>query len=251
MDRDERVRGAVAASMDRAGQHPFARAAFAAQQDRGLGGGGREGHIQRLLHFRFRRLQIDFRHHRAHLFFELLDLRFEPPHPGDPVEHHAKLIGREGLRQVIERPAAHRLDGGFDRGIRSDDHHVQSRAARSNWGKSSRPCSCASFRSSSATSNERRSKQRRASALSLASSALWPSTSNEMPQSASQAVVVVDDQDVHVVMLPPKDCLRIRWAVCLLNRDSCELRDRSCMLHVENRPRWEPQIVISHGNRQL
>ena len=40
-------------------------------------------------------------------------------------EHDAKLVGRERLGQIIERPAPHRLDRRLDRGVGRDDHHVQ------------------------------------------------------------------------------------------------------------------------------
>ena len=58
VDGDERPAGAVAAAVDGPGQHALAGAALAAEQDRGLGRGDAERHVQRGPHRRLVRLQI-------------------------------------------------------------------------------------------------------------------------------------------------------------------------------------------------
>ena len=97
MDRDEGTRGPRAAGVDRAGQHALARAAFAADQDRGLGGGRLEGDVQGLAHLRLLGLQVDFGHDAADLLFQLLDVRLQPPHMGDAIQHVRSWSGVNGL----------------------------------------------------------------------------------------------------------------------------------------------------------
>ena len=125
MHRDEGAGGALAAGMNCAGQHALARAAFAANQDRGLRGGRREGHVQGLAHLRRLGLQVDLGHHAADLLFELLDVRLQPPHVGYALQHDAQLIRREGLGQIIESPPTHGFHRRFDRGVGRDDDNVQ------------------------------------------------------------------------------------------------------------------------------
>ena len=79
------------------GQDPLAGAAFAAKENARLAGRGPEGHIQRLTHGRFLRLQIGFGHNGPDLGLQLGDLGFQAAHAGDAVEDHAQLIGRKRL----------------------------------------------------------------------------------------------------------------------------------------------------------
>ncbi len=108
------------------GQDSLAGAALAAQQDGCLAGRGLEGHVQGLTHLRLARLEVHLGHDRADLLLQLVHLGLQPPHVGDPVEDHAKLIRRKRLGQVIEGPTPHGLDRRFDGGIGRDDHHVES-----------------------------------------------------------------------------------------------------------------------------
>jgi hypothetical protein len=114
--------------MDRPRQHALARATLAANQDGGLGGGHRERHVQRRAHPRLAGSQVGFRHHRADLFLQLLDVRLQSPHLRDPINHGAQLVGLERLGQIVKRPAPHGLDRSLNRGIRRHDHDVQTRS---------------------------------------------------------------------------------------------------------------------------
>ena len=125
MHRHERRAGPLAAGVDRAGEHAFAGAAFSANEDRGVGGGRLERHVQGLAHGAVLGLQINLGHDAADLFFQLVDVRLQLPDVPDAVQDVAELVGRKRLGKIIEGPSAHGLDRRLNRGERGDNHNAQ------------------------------------------------------------------------------------------------------------------------------
>ncbi len=125
VDRDERPGSARAAGVNGPRQHALAGPALAPQQHGRLTGRRLEGEVERLPLHRLLRLQVGLGHHRAHLVFQLVHPRRQPPHFHRAVQCHAQPVGRERLGQVVEGAAPHRLDGGLDGSVRGDDDDVQ------------------------------------------------------------------------------------------------------------------------------
>ena len=126
-DGDEGSGTAVAARVDRPGQHAFARAALSSDQDRRITRRGAKGNVQRLTHGRFLGLQVGLGNRKAHLLFEVFDGRLEAVQANDPLERHAELGRSERFGKVVGGTPPHGLHRGFDRGIGRYHHHAKRR----------------------------------------------------------------------------------------------------------------------------
>ncbi len=211
-DGDERSGGARAVGVDGAGEDSLARAALAPQQDRRFAGGGLEGHVEGLAHRRLVGLQIGFRHDRADLLLELFDLALQPPQLHDPVQHQPKLFGGERLGQVVQRPAAHRLDGRFDGGVGRHDHHVQPRGQAQKPRQQVQP----QFLTEPQVQQghlERPAAQQFQGLVAVAGlGGLVPHQLQRGPQGASETGVIVNHEDIHNV------------AFCTMGHATCNTR---------------------------
>ena len=121
---------AAAEAVDGPDEHLLARAAFADQQHRAVGGGHAPGQGENPLH---RPALAD------DALETLVDFQFLPQDdvfadqprvfPG-LLDDHLQLVGREGLADVVVRPLLHGLDGRFDGGMAGDDDDFRGNAGR-------------------------------------------------------------------------------------------------------------------------
>jgi len=121
VDRDEGRLAARASLVYRARKHALPGPARAEDKDVCLGLRGPERDLERSLHRRLGRFEIDRREPVHDLVLERLDAALEGKGLGDLREDGPDLVGRKRLRDEVERAATHRLDGGGDVGVGGED----------------------------------------------------------------------------------------------------------------------------------
>jgi len=122
VDADERGGGAGALAVEGAGDEFLAGAAFALDKDGGLGAGDLADQLAQILHDRAATQQFV----TAFLVLLIAQVLVDLEELGEVLgllERHLELVRGEGLDEVVERPVAHAIDGGFDGAEAGDDDH--------------------------------------------------------------------------------------------------------------------------------
>ena len=117
VDDDERLAGALALTLDGAGDELLADAGLAFDEDRDVGSGSALAERHDALHAFAAHDEVGERQHALDLLLDAADLAGERFDLQRALDRHFKTLGRHRLDDKIDGAGAHGIDRGFDRAV--------------------------------------------------------------------------------------------------------------------------------------